>query len=361
MNIMLNSETKLGAGLSTRSKAYYTGIQDLRGWAALIVVLYHVHVLFKKEKYFDIEIAAGVFEFGHRGVDLFFVISGFLMAMLTSGPQHNHRASHFLLARARRIYIPYIPIMLALSSVCLFAKNVCPSAYSFNAAQLLSNLFIVPRENLDTFVPVVAWTLAHEIFFYLMTFASLLLKKLGRAVFIGWLLASVFVNVIGLSISFPVSFILSPYNLAFGLGYLAFNLHGVILARVPSKVCLHIGILSFMLLGLIESIYGAPLSRLPALLFMWSFFLASFLLVLGFMNRRASWIHQIGNASYSIYLVHYPLLVLLCMLAKRFVDGAVPALLLFMILSITAIVGGYVYYLILEKPSLRFFDRLVKQ
>lgn len=71
---------------------FYPGIQGLRGWAALIVVMYHVHVLFQKEKYFGSVLFGGFFEFGHRGVELFFVISGFLMAMLMNNPLVAPRA-----------------------------------------------------------------------------------------------------------------------------------------------------------------------------------------------------------------------------------------------------------------------------
>ncbi|MBK9444442.1 MAG: hypothetical protein IPN53_25495 [Comamonadaceae bacterium] len=40
------------------------------------------------------------------------------------------------------------------------------------------------------------------------------------------------------------------------------------------------------------------------------------------MSRPASWIRPLGNRSYSIYLVHYPLLVVVCMLARRFLGNA---------------------------------------
>ncbi|MBK9441737.1 MAG: acyltransferase [Comamonadaceae bacterium] len=198
---------------------YYPGIQDLCRWAALCVLMYHTHVRFHKDKHFGVEVFWGFFEFGHRGVDLFFVNSGFLMVMLTHEPAQKRRAWRFLLARARRIYIPYLQVLAVLSLACLLSKNICPTAYAFVVKMMLMNVFIVPCEDLNAFVPVVAWTLAHEILFYLMTFVSLMLLGVGRIVFVAWLAASTVISLAGIEVPFPWSFVFSLYNMAFGLGF----------------------------------------------------------------------------------------------------------------------------------------------
>lgn len=349
--------TQAASPAASGKPVYYPGIQDLRGWAALCVLLYHTHVLFRKDKYFGVDVFWGFFEFGHRGVDLFFVISGFLMAMLTHEPAQRRQPGCFLRARARRIYIPYLPVLAVLSSACLLSRNICPSAYAFDVKTILMNVFIVPREDLNTFVPVVAWTLAHEIFFYLMTFVSLLFLGAGRCVFFAWLAASTVVSLVGIELSFPWSFIFSPYNMAFGLGFLAFKLNHAYPDRIPSGACLWTGAAGFLALGCIESFWGEPAGRMPGLYFMAAFFVASFLLVLGFLSRPASWVRPLGNASYSIYLVHYPLLVVLCMLARRFLGNAVPATPMFVLVAVLALAGGGLYYLLVERPGLHLFGR----
>lgn len=336
---------------------HYAGIQDLRGWAALLVLLYHAHVLFRKDKYFGVDVLWGFFEFGHRGVDLFFVISGFLMAMLTLEPAQRRQPGRFLLARARRIYVPYFPVLVALSSACLLSKNICPSAYAFDAKTMLMNLFIIPRQDLNTFVPVVAWTLAHEIFFYFMTFVSLLCLGLGRAVFFAWLAASTVISLVGIDLPFPWAFIFSPYNMAFGLGFMAFKLNYTCRDQIPARVCLWTGAAGFLALGSIESFWGEPAGRLATVYFMSAYFIASFLLVLGFLSQSAGWMRPLGNASYSIYLVHYPLLVVLCILANRLLGSAVPVAPLFVIVAVFALAGGGVYYVLVERPGLRLFGR----
>jgi exopolysaccharide production protein ExoZ len=349
--------TPIAPPAASSKPIYYPGIQDLRGWAALCVLLHHTHILFQKDKYFGTNIFWGFFEFGHRGVDLFFVISGFLMAMLTHEPTQKNQPVRFLLARARRIYIPYLPVLAVLSSACLLAKNICPAAYVVDATMMLMNISIVPREDLNTFVPVVAWTLSHEIFFYVMTFVSLLFLGRGRVVFFTWLAASTVISLAGIELPFPWSFVFSPYNMAFGLGFLAFKLNHTYRDHIPARTCLWMGAVGFITLGCIESFWGQPVGHFANLYFTATFFVASFLLVLGFLSRPASWIRPLGNASYSIYLVHYPLLVVLCALAKRFLGGALPTTPLFVLLAVIALAGGGLYYLMIERPGLRLFGR----
>jgi len=339
------------------SHAYYGGIQDLRGWAVLLVVLYHAHVLFQKDKYFGTQVFGGLFEFGHRGVDLFFVISGFLMAMLTHEPEQKSRAWQFLLARARRIYVPFVPVVLGLTGGCLLFTNSCPAAYSFDAPTVLANLMIVPRQNLDTFVPVVAWTLAHELFFYLMTFASMLLGGFGALALGLWLAATILAMLTGIELPFPWSFILSPYNIAFGLGFLAFKINRWRRAAIPARAALAVGAGAFLVLGAVEAYSGVPAGKAASMALMLGFFAASFLLVLGFLGQPTGWVRPLGNASYSIYLVHYPLLVVLCMLLRRFQSGEIVLHLQYLALVAVTLACAGAYYMLMERPALRLVGR----
>jgi exopolysaccharide production protein ExoZ len=344
---------------TTGKHEFYPGLQSLRGWATLCVLLYHTHVLFRKEKYFGYEMLGGLFEFGHRGVDLFFVLSGFLMAMLTQ-PAEGRRvtAGRFLAARARRIYLPFLPVFAGLTSACFFSRNVCPAAYAFDAKTLLMNALILPRDNLDTFVPVVAWTLAHELFFYLMAWASLLVGRRGPWMLALWVAASLLLALSGVQLAFPWSFLLSPYNVAFGLGLLAYRLA----TRWPaaqlfrSPALLAGGAALFVAFGLVESFTDAANRPAPGLALTLGFFCASFLLVLGFIRQAGGAMLALGSASYSVYLVHYPLLVVLCMAASRMLKGVLPLPVLFVVVAALALVGGALYYRLVERPALRLFS-----
>lgn len=345
-----------------QTHAFYHGIQDLRGWAALIVVMYHVHVLFQKEKYFGASLFAGFFEFGHRGVELFFVISGFLMAMLMNNPLGAPRAGAFLLARARRIYVPYLPVLFLLTGACLVIPGACPAAYTFDLRVLLTNVTLWPRPDLDTFVPVVAWTLSHEIFFYLMVTLAIRLGGPGRLLLTAWLGLSAALALAGVEVAFPWGFILSPYNMAFGFGMLAYQVIQFPRFTPLAGGARLIGAALFLALGMAEAWapglsgasgpYGALVQRLLTV----AFFAASFLLVAGHARAPARRMKLLGDASYSLYLVHYPVMVVAVMVVSRVLRN-VPLYVLFCGVALTGVIAGIVFFYLVERPGLRLFGR----
>ena len=73
---------------------YRLDIQLLRALAVILVVLFHLEVPF--------------FGKGFLGVDIFFVISGFLMAVLYKDGQ----PVEFLKRRVRRLFPPYVAVLL---------------------------------------------------------------------------------------------------------------------------------------------------------------------------------------------------------------------------------------------------------
>jgi peptidoglycan/LPS O-acetylase OafA/YrhL len=79
-------------------------------------------------------------------------------------------------------------------------------------------------------------------------------------------------------------------------------------------------------------------------------------LVLGFTRQAGGAMLALGNASYSVYLVHYPLLVVLCMAASRMLEGVLPQPVLFVVVAVLALVGGALYYRLVERPALRLFS-----
>ncbi len=145
-------------------------IQALRGLAALVVVFYHVagyelSAGFTNPKAF-LEI---ITQFGFAGVDLFFVISGFIITFVHWNEFGNIKyLPGFLWKRFTRIY-PLYWICFIAALVLTFAfkyfkgKDVCPE-YNGPLSILIS--FFLIKEKYNCFLPV-SWTLTYELQFYL--------------------------------------------------------------------------------------------------------------------------------------------------------------------------------------------------
>ena len=164
-----------------------TNIECLRTIAISIVVGYH---------YFP-----AIFPNGYLGVDIFFVISGFLIAKILSKSNHNLKSFFiFFYRRCRRILPSLIFMLLVLSVLSLIflyddeARIVTKSFYS--AVTLTSNFYF--KNLTDYFDPISkhqfllhTWSLSMEIQFYLIIgITCIFLKKIKFFTF--FLLLSIF-------------------------------------------------------------------------------------------------------------------------------------------------------------------------
>ena len=332
-----------------KRRQFFPGVQGLRGAASLAVLLYHASILLAKDKYFGQAVFGGLLGYGYRGVDLFFVISGFVMGLYVDD-RSKKTPLGFAEARVRRIFIPYLPVFFGMSMLIYLIPSLFPEAYSSSDYSFIENLFILPRENLDTFVPVVAWSLAHELFFYLMV-GVLLYVPLGKYVFYAWVAASAAAFFAGVTLQFPVSFLLSRYNLAFVLGIAAFfavKRWPLDRALLPVAVGLA-GLVVAMALEARSGI-GKPEFFADA-----TYFLSFAVIVFAFARIGSRALEFLGDFSYSLYLVHYPLLVA-CVIFYMKIVGASAPYVAFAFAVAVALIASYFYFRIFEEhsPSLRF-------
>jgi exopolysaccharide production protein ExoZ len=145
-------------------------IRTLRGLAALLVVGFHAA-----------EKAGLSFKVGAIGVDLFFVISGFIIWVVTA--QRPATPGAFLLNRAIRVVPLYWAITLLVAGLALLVPSLLASRV-LDPARLLASLLFIPHLDAAGMPwPLLApgWTLNYEAFFYLVFAAGLLLPRPARA------------------------------------------------------------------------------------------------------------------------------------------------------------------------------------
>lgn len=337
-------------------------VQYLRGIAALLVVYFHT-------KIYDPQLTWSVDRsFGYGGVDIFFVISGFIMTLNNyDAPQPPGR---FLINRFLRIYPPYwvattVGVLLFLAVPSAFLKDKIDLPYVIYSYALL------PLENASGTshgVPFlkIAWTLVFEIYFYAVFAATLIIpgpvnRFLMQTVFI---VGMVVYGLLAHPTSAPMGFFTHPMTLEFLFGCLTGLLVGGRVLVLPRWLFAGLIVLCTAIF-LVGGGHGDFLMRvvhfgLPAMGLV--LFAASSEAAYGPFARSRS-LRLIGDASYSIYLFHPFFLTAVRIVAGRLLHGekATPVVGAVGVVAAVVLCGaaGTAIYLLIEKPMLRLLRKVI--
>lgn len=155
-------------------------INTMRFLAAILVLLYHFTFIFyfAKTTHVDMPIFRYFSQYGYLGVELFFIISGFVISLSAE----NRNAFGFFKSRVGRLY-PLFWVSVAITGIFLFFGGGIINA-NITIPQFLLNLtmlsqLIPTRYGIGLLDPSY-WTLAIEIKFYAIVFVLLLLKQFKR-------------------------------------------------------------------------------------------------------------------------------------------------------------------------------------
>ena len=338
----------------------YRNIQGLRAVAALMVLTSHLFwdILPMRTHWAKVWFTA----VGPSGVDIFFVISGFIIYHVTrrSAGQvalvgARATSCEFALKRFIRIYPLYWIVFGAAAVMAIWV----PVGTFVKKPQLELLLLINSAPNYRVSA---AWTLTFEIYFYAVTALSMLLfPKRIYAGLLGWFavvgLVSVLATVFGLNI--PLNYVFAPILLEFLLGMAV----AVLIERGENRfrrLALCLGV-TWLLIGsvLLHGDNGrAALSYLlrlacwgvPAALIVYG--TAAF--ELGKARVMPVWLQYLGNASFSIYLWHAVIFVGVAAVFEHLGwVGVVNRSLLALVMGLIGLGVGLLSYHLLEKPLLR--------
>lgn len=274
------------------------GIQALRGIAALMVVLYH------SSQQVTARIGDEPLAWGEFGVDVFFVISGFVMVYAVER-RPGITPAMFLRDRIFRIVPLYWLMTLALAAA-VFVRPSMFYAAVFDVGHLLRSLFFIPQIHPGFDYEIVrpmlvpGWSLQFEMYFYLLLTPLILLPLDKRIASVALLLgAGLLLGWSGL-IGDPAAtgFLGDPIVLEFVMGMVAARLHlgGARIAR-PGLVSV-VGLIILVLIA-------APSHRfvsagIPAMIVV----LAAASVETICTPVVSSVLRSIGDSSYSLYLSH---------------------------------------------------------
>jgi exopolysaccharide production protein ExoZ len=264
------------------------GLQYLRGLAALMVVAHHADSMVPN--------AGGVFLFGSAGVDIFFVISGFVMAHSTRNFDPHQRKFRQAIDFLTKRFIRVVPLYW-LALLWTIKVEIYRGTFS---TEYWKDFAFLPRVHFTGNIwpqLIVGWTINYEIFFYLAFALSMLAGKWRyKVVSCGFVLLAVF-GAVGVTSDAVVNFYLSPLLIEF--------LAGIALSAISRKtgsINQKVAILSLTIGMFVLSLDNGAIPRvfadgIPAIVVVW----AAAVLAPEKVQRGPL---LIGDASYSIYLFH---------------------------------------------------------
>jgi len=291
-----------------------TFADGLRGLAALWVVLFHASEgghLTELKKLLPRPLVSVVFDLGHLGVAIFFVLSGFVMAYTVQSRKADaHFATGFVARRMVRLTPPYwasiafVLVLLAVKRAAQAPWSSLPDPATVSAnATYLQGILNAPSIN------TVYWTLGIEVQFYL-AFAALLVVSERLAAHVGRTQARLLVMsaTTAVALLWPMGLVADPiWSGGFAPFWFSFASGVLVCWTLQSGEPVATRIAAALLVPFaIGALAGGSPFAVTSTLTAIALFAAG---RLGRMHAWLSWrwLQFLGLVSYSLYLLHNPL------------------------------------------------------
>lgn len=283
-------------------------ITAIRGLVAISVVLHHASGLFESQNYWHVKLFKGILDFPYGRVEFFFVASGIVIAMNHFDDIGNrHRLAAFIRKRVVSIYPLYLLIGGFVLVIGLLPGGFRVGNYP-DMDTIIASALLTGSDSHRT-VLTVAWTLYHEMLFYILFAIAIAHRCAGYAVTCCAVLLAL-VPLIGGRVDALPDYVLSPLNLLFLFGVVVGAWAGH--ARAATPRLLMVLPLCILLWSVVtaQGVGGAAVQVLVG--FGWAAALAAML----YAERRGAiavpaCLLRLGDASYALYLLHFPALALM--------------------------------------------------
>jgi peptidoglycan/LPS O-acetylase OafA/YrhL len=404
-----------GPGKEKTMKSRLIELDSLRGFAAVSVVVLHYLQFFGWDSSNNIvayllrETPLHIFSAGNEAVIFFFVLSGFVLSLPFFGGKQPY--GQFIIKRVCRIYLPFwCALIVAILLRTAFAKGSVPSlgwalntiwVSNVNLSEVLRHFSLLADFNVALFNGAF-WSLVHEMRISLIfPLIMLLVVKFDWKVNVGMAVLLSAISYLLISIFKPASIVmpsaLDATNILWTIHYVAMFIVGALLAKHRAKLVESVSRLNVVFKGLIliagvflytfkywivplcyrmdyYRFFGMTVERLPypfltsllknfvvndwitlagCAIFIVSA-LASVALSRVLTNKL---IHFLGQASYSIYLFHVPVLLATIYLLYRHAPVWVIACTALIATAITSTLS----YLLVERYSVKMGKTLASK
>jgi len=345
----------------------YVFVDALRGIAAVAVVVCHLFYsrwLFKSTEIGTFHLFADIALYGARGVQIFFVISGFVIAHSLRRTIPDARGiGNFILRRQVRLDLPYWAVMAGILLLAVIEQRMPFIRHPGTLpapGDLLLNMTYLQIILGRTPILGVAWTLCIEIQFYL--FFMLTLAVTTRRAMAGRIatatLAAVFVTGVAFLAFDPAPSEVKPWMVHywpyFAAGALAYwSVRRWIPLWVFPVFCVPFAVSWFW-----SAVPSATITGVAT---------AVVLYAVGLRGKLTSlWkgrgLQYLGRTSYSLYLVHVPVVFLVCQIGFQLThDTRASAALWYTVAGSASLLVADLFHRCIEQPSMRLASRFKRR
>ncbi|PSU88816.1 acyltransferase [Photobacterium kishitanii] len=287
------------------------------------------------------------FSMGAYGVDIFFIISGFVIASMINKYNKDEVRKYFkvkfLLSRIIRIILPMWAAMILLFLVV--------GNYS-GIENFIKSFFLIPSYNLfyksNVYYLEPQWSLLFELFFYILVTIMMSYKRFNMIIF------TVIIMLFISSILYTNVYLLKPILIEFMFGIIVFKIVNYYDIDLKFKYillsCLIFIISSYMMknqAGNIDSVLRVFVIGIPASLVILSLSLSK---TINIKVKDSKIIMFLGNISFSLYLTH---MMSLRLYSHYFINSSV------LILFFLVLFNSIVFYYLIEYPCHKLSKKLL--
>lgn len=322
---------------------------------------------------------------GAIGVDIFFVISGFIIALATE-KKESFVCVKFIIKRFFRLYPVYLFSFLVFSLVVthMFLLEQSSVPLWFNFDNILKSLFFLqlrPDDNAPFYgysLIITAWTLSYEIYFYLIFCIAMAISHKYRAIIsaiaivaISLIIQKIYTGhftidayaVPGISGREALTIAANPISFDFILGLIAFYIFKASKNAqygTGVKILASVGFVFGVLCWNSGFMFGHGLSKFGGIAFI--FFMSVVFGELAFKFKIPKSLVFLGDISYSVYIIH-----IVVIFAYREFGKLIPFIpqqngfSLFVFLVSVSILLSYAMYRFIEKPSIKLSHAICKK
>lgn len=318
-------------------------VDVLRGIASLAVCVFHLTN--GNSSFLPNGILKSAGAYGWLGVEIFFVISGFILpyAMHRAGYEFKHFGT-FLLKRIVRLDPPYVVtilLIIVLGYLAAMTPGYQGKPFTVSTPQILVHVAYLNAFFDYKWLNPVFWSLAIEFQYYWLV--GLLFPLIANKRFS--VRAGLFASLTVLAIAIPEARFVFHWLALYMMGMLGFQFQAGIVDRKGFLIWL--GILS--------------LSSLYTLGFLVTVVAAATVLVIAHANFGGKVLIFFGKISYSLYLVHIPIGMKIVNLGQRFVTGEAARWLVVVFAIAASVFAAYCLFRLVEGPAQRWSSSIKYQ